>query len=547
MFDANNVITGVTDALATSIDALIAGAGQLAVAVATFFTDLYNDHVDEINSMVTFFENIGEGFTNALDDIAQTTWEGFAHFGEAVAGSLGSVWTALSGIPSAIVTTLTSIPNAALTWLSGLGSTITTAISNFFGDIGGQLTAALDNFSESVWTGITNFGGAVAGALGTAWTNLTTFGAGITEAATTWLAARGTEIQSALGTAWTNISTFLGNITGTASAWLEARGTEIQAALGTAWTNLTTFLGNITGTATAWLEAAGTQIESALGTAYVWLKAKYAAAENTIDQIIEWFGTGTDQLGTAATTFFEAAKSALFNGLVPSAFAESEADGQITASLASGGNIKNEIGEDIKDAFVTFAADLSNTIITSGNPLVTILANISTFLTGTTQTGANTALSNLASVAISQPLTFSTSLNNTGTNSSTGIGKNTDGDMFFKVPAEDQFFFQSNGNTIFEAVMDSSTRGYLKLRGNTSDPSPGEGGIWYNTTDNKFKFREGSSDVELGGGLTRDSLDDFFDDELTSVAASGLDYDSDYFLVQDVEQFHESRAEDHPV
>ena len=71
----------------TSIDALIAGAGQLAAAVATFFTDLYNDHVDEINSMVTFFENIGEGFTRWLWMIlAQTTWEGFAHFGEAVAG-----------------------------------------------------------------------------------------------------------------------------------------------------------------------------------------------------------------------------------------------------------------------------------------------------------------------------------------------------------------------------------------------------------------------------------------------------------------------------
>ena len=148
---------------------------------------------------------------------------------------------------------------------------------------------------------------------------------------------------------------------------------------------------------------------------------------------------------------------------------------------------------DIKDAFVPHSQPTS--LAQSSHPattLVTLLANISTFLTGTTQTGANTALSNLASVAISQPLTFAATLNNTGTNSSTGIGKNTDGDMFFKVPAADQFFFQSNGNTIFEAVMDSSTRGYLKLRGNTSDPSPGEGGIWYNTTDNKFRFREGS-------------------------------------------------------
>ena len=44
--------------------------------------------------------------------------------------------------------------------------------------------------------------------------------------------------------------------------------------------------------------------------------------------------------------------------------------------------------------------------------------------------------------------------------------------------------------------------------------------------------------LALGGSsaLTKTVLDDFFDDELTSISGSGIDYNSDYFMVQDVIQ-----------
>ena len=513
-FDADNLVTGVQDALDSAIDAIIANIGRLADDVSTWVTEL---HTNAASAITGFFDDIGVGIGTALDNFSAATWTGLANFPGAVESALGATWTSLE-------TFIGSITTSAATWLEGQGTAIETAL----GSAWTNLETFLGSVTSTASAWLATQGTAIETALGTAWTNLETFLGSITGTAGDWLEAQGTAIETALGTAWTNISTFVGSITSTAATWLTTQGTAIQTALGTAWTNLTTFLGGITGTATAWLEAAGTQIESALGAAYTWLKAKYTDAENTLDQIIMWFGSGTNQIASGVNTFLDAAKAALFGGLIPSAFAEEEADGQITASLASGGDIKTEIEDDITAAFVDFAVDLSSTIVTSGLGLTSLLANIAAFLTGGSSSGANKALSNLANVQINSALVFDTSSNTVGGNSTTNIGATTGGSMYFKVPNNDAFYFQENGGTQLEI-----REGRIKFPTVTSDPTSSEGWAWYNTDDNKFKFNEGGTVNEIsgGGGLTSAAVTALTENTGLNALATG-----DYLVFQDASE-----------
>ena len=320
---------------------------------------VFYDIKDKWSNVSTFIGDISQGALDWLGDQATT-----------IIGLLGDEWTDLNAL-------LTEIGSDAGAWLEARGTEIEAAL----GDTWDHLVTFGDGIITSASAWLQARGTEIEAALGTAWSNLVTFGTGITTSASAWLQARGTEIETALGTAWTTINDLATEIGTDAGAWLSARGTEIGSALGTAWTNLKTFGAGISASASDWLEARGTEIETALGTAWTnlerfagtittnaatWLQARgseietalgdtWAALSTFIDGITsssaaKWlrdqFDTGVTSLGTALENF-------LFSG-PKEAFAESEADGQITSALLSGGDIAAKIGTDITAAWDAF-------------------------------------------------------------------------------------------------------------------------------------------------------------------------------------------------
>ena len=145
------------------------------------------------------------------------------------------------------------------------------------------------------------------------------------------------------------------------------------------------------------------------------------AIHSTLDRIAGWVGTAStalawisDTLYDGATTFVDAAKEALFGGGTPEAFAESEADGQITSALLSSGDITAKIGAEITDPHgMTFWVDLGDTAHGANTSLTTILSDIADFFTGSSSSsdGATVELDNLGTTSINKPLIFDLSVN----------------------------------------------------------------------------------------------------------------------------------------
>ena len=297
-----------------------------------------------------------------------------------------------------------------------------------------------------------------------------------------------------------------------------------------------------------------------------------ATARDTIDTVIGWVGDAdnalewiSDTLYSGATTFVDAARQALFGGGTPSAFAESEADGQIAEGLLSGGDIAAKIGADILDAFTMFASDLGATASTT---FTTLLNNIADFLTGGSSDGATIELDNLGTTSINKPLTFASVLNTStpdyslwrvgsnmeirtassgdfnvriggniefsvdgsqvlinekmifGTNTvpgnlEVGIGADTGRNMFFKIPsrANDKFFWEAGISSLSnELLMELDFYGLKLPQGSITGSSASEGDIWYDATNHIFKGKNNAGDVEFGGsggGYTAATMEDF--------------------------------------
>ena len=139
--------------------------------------------------------------------------------------------------------------------------------------------------------------------------------------------------------------------------------------------------------------------------------------------------------------------------------------------------------------------------------------------------GANRALSNLASVAINDALTFDTAINTVGDSTKTSIGADTNSHLYLKVPAGDRFYFQVGGFTKLELRTDR-----MKIVGVSADPtsSVDNANIWYNTTEGRFKGREGGNTVYLtssGGGTYGDSdVQDFLNSLSTTATPTTNDH-----------------------
>ena len=462
--------TGSTD--------LFGDSDTIPVRVFRGLVDLGDDFVDEITGLVTggldwafdtvtetwdyirgnvtdFGANILEGFgsawayfdTNIVTPI-QTWWETTADTETPADDSIPArVWRGILDLGSAFTDGISDgVSDALDTAIEGL-TFVDGTIRDWINDNLNVVAVRAGLLTLGTWlgTGASVIGKVVTDLPGQLYTGATTFThvirgilfGGISTTAAGWLEARGTEIQTALSTTWTNLDRFIGNISTTANAWLRARGADIRTALGDAWTDVNNLVTEIGSDAADWLEEQSAEIVTALGaagnTAWTWLQTLPGSARNfltgitgtihsTLDRIAGWVGTAStalewisDTLYDGATTFVDAAKEALFGGGTPEAFAESEADGQITSALLSSGDITAKIGAEITDAWEDFWVDLGETAHGVNTSLTTILSDIADFFTGgsttTDDTKATKALDNLSSVSINKPLKFASVLN----------------------------------------------------------------------------------------------------------------------------------------
>ena len=144
--------------------------------------------------------------------------------------------------------------------------------------------------------------------------------------------------------------------------------------------------------------------------------------------------------------------------------------------------------------------------------------------------GANRALSNLASVAINDALTFDTTINTVGDSAKTSIGADTNSHLYLKVPAGDRFYFQVGGFTKLELRTDR-----MKIVGVSADPtsSVDNANIWYNTTEGRFKGREGGNTVYLTSSVGGTYGDSDVQDFLNSLSTTATPTTNDHLAWRD--------------
>ena len=481
------------------------------------------------NNITNFGSAISAGITsalgaawtwlNALDGTERTaittaaTWVASAStkIGNYLSGLSAAAWNNITNFGSAISAGITSALGAAWTWLNALDGTERTAITTaatWVASASTKIGNYLSGLSAAAWNNITNFGSAISAgitsALGAAWTWLNaldgTERTAITTAAT-WVASASTKIGNYLSglsaAAWNNITNFGSAISagitsalGAAWTWLNALDGTERTAITTAATwvaSASTKIGNyLSGlSAAAWNNitnfgsAISAGITSALGAAWTWLNALDGTERTAITTAATWVADASAKiyniLSSGATSFLSAAQTILFGGATPSTFAESEADGQITSSLNTGGSIITKINASLLAAFTTFATDLGATASTTFD---TLLGNISSFLSGGSS-GANRNLSNLGDgVAINKSLNFKLDTDTGGGTGSNSFGFDDDNNMYLKMkgPA-DIFRIQASSTTqieianrgikLVDGVGDPTANGEIKRVGNT--------------------------------------------------------------------------------
>ena len=433
----NDIVTEVTDGLDWAFDTVTETWDYIRGNVTDFGANIlegfgsawayFNSNI--VTPIQTWWETTADTETPADDSIPARVWRGILDLGSAFTDGISD------GVSDALDTAiegLTFVDGTIRDWINDNLNVVAVragllTLGTWLGAGASVIGKVVTDLPGQLYTGATTFTHVVRGIL---------FG-GINTTAAGWLEDRGTEIQAALGTTYSRLVTFGAGITTSASAWLQARGADIQTALGDAWVNVNNLVTEIGSDAADWLEEQSAEIVTALGaagnTAWTWLQALPGSARNfltgitstihsTLDRIAGWVGTAStalawisDTLYDGATTFVDAAKEALFGGGTPEAFAESEADGQITSALSSGGDITAKIGTEIKSAWDDFWEGLDDVSYSANMTLTQILEGITDFFTSgsttTDDTKATKALDNLSSVSINKPLKFASVLN----------------------------------------------------------------------------------------------------------------------------------------
>ena len=516
-------LNALDNAKRIAITAAATWVGSVGSATTNIGSYLSGLSATDWNSITNFGSAISAGITsalgaawtwlNALDNAkriaitAAATWVGSAttNIGSYLSGLSATDWNSITNFGSAISAGITSALGAAWTWLNALDNAkriAITAAATWVGSATTNIGSYLSGLSATDWNSITNFGSAISAgitsALGAAWTWLNALDnakrIAITAAAT-WVGSATTNIGSYLSglsaTDWNSITNFGSAISagitsalGAAWTWLNALDNAKRIAItaaatwvGSATTNIGSYLSGLSATdwnsITNFGSAISAGITSALGAAWTWLNGLNTTTRTAITAAATWVADASAKiyniLSSGATSFLGAAQAVLFGSATPSAFAESEADGQITSSLSGSGAIKTKIDTSLLDAFTTFATDLG---VTASTTFDTLLGNISSFLSGGSS-GATKNLSNLENVSINEPLTFDSS-NTSGSTNTRNIGYNNDGDFYIKLPTSSKkVFIQAGGVTQLE-ITDKGIKLYDDNNDNSDPTSNGE-------------------------------------------------------------------------
>ena len=362
----NDIVTEVTDGLDWAFDTVTETWDYIRGNVTDFGANIlegfgsawayFNSNI--VTPIQTWWETTADTETPADDSIPARVWRGILDLGSAFTDGISD------GVSDALDTAI-----EGLTFVDG-------TIRDWINDNLNVVAVRAGLLTLGTWLGIgaSVIGKVVTDLPGQLYTGATTF----------------THVVRGI---------LFGGISTTAAGWLEEQSAEIVTALGDA--------GN-----TAW-----TWLQTLPGSARNFLTGITGTIHSTLDRIAGWVGTSStalewisDTLYDGATTFVDAAKEALFGGGTPEAFAESEADGQITSALSSSGDITAKIGAEITDAWEDFWVDLGETAHGVNTSLTTILSDIADFFTSgsttTDDTKATKALDNLSSVLINTSLKF---------------------------------------------------------------------------------------------------------------------------------------------
>ena len=449
----------------------------------SWLEDEISDVVDNITSQLgTTWTNI----TTALSGITTSLSLWIQGRGSDIQTALGTNWNKLTSIISAF--TFNSA-NAITAISGGLSTAVTSAVSDAVDDIEAGVQTAIDWVADAT-------------------TNIQSWWDDNTDSGIVWLQGLTSTVQNRI----TSAATWVVSATSNIETAISSAGTEIRSALGSNWSKLTdiinqfTFSGNtvngirdaldsavdtiadaipqISSAVSTWLNTTlGTTGRSTLAAVSSWLGSTINTSSEIIDRILDQIIGGTSGsfinrfyklVSSSATSLKNSFERLLFGGLIPSAFAESEADGQITASISStsSGSIGGKINTALND-ILTAAGEATQ------NTLASITTAIGNLFSSSSTSGANTNLSNLGSnVAINKPLTFGSSINTSGTDGTKSIGYDTNGNLWLKTKSTGNdlrftsagvTFFRVHGKSIFlqSGTSDPITNGEIRMVGNT--------------------------------------------------------------------------------
>ena len=467
----------------------------------SWLEDEISDVVDNITSQLgTTWTNI----TTALSGITTSLSLWIQGRGSDIQTALGTNWNKLTSIISAF--TFNSA-NAITAISGGLSTAVTSAVSDAVDDIEAGVQTAIDWVADAT-------------------TNIQSWWDDNTDSGIVWLQGLTSTVQNRI----TSAATWVVSATSNIETAISSAGTEIRSALGSNWSKLTdiinqfTFSGNtvngirdaldsavdtiadaipqISSAISTWLNTTlGTTGRSTLAAVSSWLGSTINTSSEIIDRILDQIIGGTSGsfinrfyklVSSSATSLKNSFERLLFGGLIPSAFAESEADGQITASISStsSGSIGGKINTALND-ILTAAGEATQSTLAS---ITTAIGNL---FSSSSTSGANTNLSNLGSnVAINKPLTFGSSINTSGTDGTKSIGYDTNGNLWLKTKSTgNDLRFTAGGVTFFRVHGRS-----IYLQSGTSDPMT-NGEIRMVGDTIKVKVNDGVKDlVDIGTG-----------------------------------------------
>ena len=495
-------ITWINESVSVAWTNLVAGAtdfaGDITAALDTAWTDL-----------TTFIGDISTQVLTAIfgEDLTENVINGIESIGIFWGGLTDDVKTAAEGLMEDPLGWLSNRPTEILNAVFTNAHSFIDKVLDTLLDDNADSTNAIEHI-ERVWnkiTGLAGFGDDVIDAVDNAVETLTLVGADIAG----WINTNFTEpiITTTKWIAdWLNIGGNVastdevltriiaaifpgaGIVTGVAAGlqhvlfgdeepaeWLEQRGEEIQTALDDGWTQLTAVTGQfvfdadlaITGLADTFTTHIGSAVDTAIDAltflsdeVRIWIETSFIPdVRETLEVVWGWVGDATDAgewivsqiaggLYTGATSLVEGIQGLLSGNtqLVPSVWAEEEADGQIMEALENSGSIKTEISSEIDDAFTDFGNTLQSNLISNITGLQNILNEIADFFTGGSSSGANTTLSNLDTTSINKALIFADGSSDTGA---------ADGTNSLSVSSIDHLYIKGKvGRNIYQRIND---------------------------------------------------------------------------------------------